>query len=127
MRDVAGRAGWPPGRYSGMADERRARVWGLVAASAGGDGGPGPLEDGWSADHAQVYQATGMCPRSVAWNWKRRWRCCGPARSRGTRRWTRSPRRWQAAGCGLMTMRPASQLAEDGPGASCDNARRSYG
>jgi hypothetical protein len=25
-----------------------------------GDGGPGPLEDGWSDDHAQVYQATGM-------------------------------------------------------------------
>jgi hypothetical protein len=29
-------------------------------AGADGDGGPSPLEDGWSNDHAQVYQATGM-------------------------------------------------------------------
>jgi ANTAR domain len=34
----------------------------LLNSRAGmdGDGGPGPLEVGWSDDHAQVYQATGM-------------------------------------------------------------------
>ena len=29
-------------------------------AGADGDGSPSPLEDAWSDDHAQVYQATGM-------------------------------------------------------------------
>jgi hypothetical protein len=34
----------------------------LLSSRAGmdGDGGPSPLENGWSDDHAQVYQATGM-------------------------------------------------------------------